>query len=106
MNQHLLTFLTRYLAWAESDASTMEFKAAYGLCENFTHWMDSGAFPEQMTHFEWVELRFSLIELLDWYTDSNYPFGGSDRYYNEMADRSHHRNELRLAWVRKQLEVK
>lgn len=104
MNQHLCIFLTRYLAWAEAGAVTKEFKVAYGLCENFTHWMDIGPTSSDMTHSEWVELRFSLIELLDGLADSSYPFGGSDRYYEEMSTRSHHKNDLRLAWVREQLE--
>ena len=50
-----------------------------------------------------LELRNMLVE--DFGPAYLYPFGGEARYDREQRTHTMHKNELRIAWVRKQLGV-
>lgn len=91
ISNELRKFLSEWLAWAEADAPSHQvFDSRFGLCRNVEHYsIYTNAYDE-------------LRELLG---RDAYPFGGEVIYWGERKAISHHRNQFRLAWVRKTLEA-
>ena len=104
MSERMEMYLTEYLAWVEAGApEPAHFDTWMGLCTNILYW---GRFRHLSVSGK-QSMQHELSELLKASgLPTAYPFGGNDRYCHEGATHTHHKNELRLAWVRKQLGVK
>lgn len=88
-------YLKSYLAWATSEEPDDTYSKQSGLCYNLC-----GFIPDiQSQNLLEAELKYRLIE-----SDLNqaYPFGEYS-YYLDTLEATHHKNENRLNWIRKEI---
>lgn len=103
----LKEFLTAYLKWAETVDNEecqqdIEFDKKSGLCDNYSDYCEDKDIPYE--YFD-NDLRDLLIG--DFTKGIHcYPFGGQEVYDREVETETHHKNELRLNWIREKLETK
>lgn len=88
----LLDFLKDWLSWAESDPQDdKKYSRKGGLC--------CATVKERA-----VKGNKVFIAIRKNFNDELYPFGGKDRYFKDQKSATMHKNELRLAWVRKTIK--
>lgn len=111
MEKLIKQYLTEYLAWAEADAPEHESLNPYHpICNNARHWARADNRKTLLTTHDVGIDQEQMVATLKEMFDSEgmdmwYPFGEAT-FYRECHAAAHHRNPERLAWVRKQLEVK
>lgn len=89
-------FFQKWLDWAEDGGHGDLFDNSRGLCQAYLHteWEDEKPLDKK-----------ALRMLLDKeFGPTEYPFGGKDQYALEHLEDTTHKNEARLAWVRRQLQ--
>ena len=108
MSECLLKFLKDYLAWVERGApcqNQFRFYRGYALCDNITNTLWAGASNVYFGGGSAADVKNELHAMFaNEGLDSWYPFG-EDEFREGHYNHTHHENEDRLAWVRKQLEV-
>lgn len=110
MNKHLKSFLQSYLDWAILGAPEVgsnnpnRFVRAYALCDNLSDQVRRLIRNNDMSRGAGLIIQDELEALFaDDDLDTNYPFGEKE-FHHECAMRTHHTNEDRIDWIRKQLE--
>lgn len=112
MNKHLKSFLQSYLDWVILGApesginNPNRFHRAYALCDNLSEYVRRMVRNNDLSH-GWAMVIQDELEVLfvDDDLDTNYPFG-EEAFHHGCAMHTHHTNEDRIDWIRKQLEVK
>lgn len=94
----LKRFLSEWLEDAEADVGGNV--RWVGLCGNFREWADN----QGMHPYDSWGLADMLCSLFPKGRSKLYPFGGHNRYTQDTHMQTHHKNEMRLAWVREQLK--
>jgi hypothetical protein len=92
----LLQFYKEWLAFAESENPYDHdfFEVRCGLCANALWWEDE--------HDMFLIIRQEMNQqfLQAGFDDTDYPFGGGDRYAQDAATGAAIFNPMRLAWVK------
>lgn len=91
----LLQFYKEWLAFAESENPYNHdfFEVRCGLCANALWWEDE--------HDMFLTIRQEMYkQFTEAGFDTEYPFGGEDRYARDAATQSAIHNPMRLAWVK------
>lgn len=95
--QTVLAFLKMWLKEAESDAPSTVVKN-HGLCLNFMRTAEGLTISQRHAAHDWLD-----DALWEVHSETLYPFGGLEKYHEDLVNNVAHLNEERLAWVRKML---
>lgn len=98
MSQLMVKYISAYLAWAEDGApNCITFGRYYALCANTIKWCwrNGHSLSDARNIREELNAHFRLDGL-----NVTHPFGGYDRFKVDSVALTHHKNELRLAWIR------
>lgn len=103
----LKQFFADYLAWAETDApGHRAFSPGFGLCANLDFWANDVVTAENQDYLDVAVDDFHNMLLAEFGEEGAiYPFNEGGAYEYHAEGKFKHRNEKRLAWVRKQLET-
>lgn len=105
MSSHLKQYLTDYLNWAEADAPPHDaFSPFHPLCGNARFWVRK---ENRITLGGEIDTE-QMVDELQYMFDSDgldiwYPFG-EEKYFFECHSASHHRNPVRIEWVRQTIK--
>lgn len=96
--EDLRQFLKAWLEWAEAGGKiAWPFYRSVGLCVAAHNWAVFSDFSDERRRALYSSLTLALPI---W---NLHPFGGADLYCREAEEELMHLNDLRLAWVRRQL---
>lgn len=99
MSEHLKAFLSAWIDWVDAGAPNDDgrFKRWHGLCSNFSTFLFGACetYEEIDREREHLAAAFVVDGL-----NEEYPFGGEDRYFEEIESETTHLNEQRIQWVR------
>lgn len=116
MTPEMRNYLMDYLDFATRPhrAGQCRYYTRYALCGNIPYWL---AHMEKITgsqryitqaemrqELQWMLRASGLSEYFPFNQPTDYPFTSAEVLYQKESDRcKHHKNELRLEWIRQQL---
>lgn len=100
----LKTFFKWWLEQAEAEHPPM-FITRLGLCYALEMWLSNRSTTPAQRETLTEELRqkireYSRVNKLNYI----YPFGGKQEFFHELQHQSAHKNPMRIAWVKEQLQ--
>ncbi len=98
MSDHLKQFLQAWIEWVDAGAPDDEpFERRRGLCSSFEDWLDEHDVDDDSKDdaIRTLTSEFRLDGLC-----KVYPFGGSEKFYEDSSGNEMHLNPDRIAWVR------
>jgi hypothetical protein len=98
MSDLMKEFFKAYLKWATEGGESEQMKSHVGLCTNLWYW------SQEMAESVSLEEELETMLSTDFDGDISYPFGGYHTYLVHNNSSTQHTNQLRLDWVKKQLE--
>lgn len=106
----LKTFFQLWLNWVATGAPEGQpFSRKEGLCYSLLRWLKNKdqtvvGDPRKELMYLFKDTFGDAVNRKDGSPMWVYPFGGCDRYTNDFRNRTMHKNQKRINWVRKILE--
>lgn len=101
--ERLRQFFVQYLLWAAGKSTVHKvFRTNCGLCKNLDNWLQAnGITNEASTPAHRTRYLLRHLFRIEYGEKDNYPFGGPDLYEAESDAGTHHKNDMRLAFVKR-----